>query len=90
MYELQKFHQVLWEQLPQDSINNATLSLPKQLPVGVNAYGAHVKHMPPTSTSLISVFEAAVIFIHEGNAHFLLIIPYVHEKLADNTSSAIV
>jgi len=29
------------------------LSLPKQLPVGVNACDAHVKHMPPTSTSLI-------------------------------------
>jgi len=44
--ELKKVLQLIWDQLPQDSINKAILSFPKRLRVRacVNAVGGHFEH----------------------------------------------
>jgi len=42
--ELKKVLQLIWDQLPQDSINKAILSLPKRLRACVKASGGHFEH----------------------------------------------
>jgi len=43
--ELKKVLQLIWDQLPQDSINKAILSFPKRLQACVKAGGGHFEHM---------------------------------------------
>jgi len=42
--ELKKVLQLIWDQLPQDSINKAILTFPKRLWVCVKAGGGHFEH----------------------------------------------
>jgi len=42
--ELKKVLQLIWDQLPQDSINKAILSFPKRLQDCVRAGGGHFEH----------------------------------------------
>jgi len=42
--ELTKVMQLIWDQLPQDSINKAILSFPKRLQTCVKAGGGHFEH----------------------------------------------
>ena len=43
-HELKKILQLIWNQLPQDSINKAILSFPKRLQTCVKAGGGHFEH----------------------------------------------
>jgi len=43
--ELKKVLQLIWDQLPQDSINKAIMSFPKRLWACVKAGGGHFEHM---------------------------------------------
>jgi len=42
--ELKKVLQLIWDQLPQDSINKVTLSFPKRLRACVKTGDGHFKH----------------------------------------------
>jgi len=42
--ELKKVLQLIWDQLPQDSINKAILSFPKTFRACVKAGGGHLEH----------------------------------------------
>ena len=61
--ELKKVLQLIWDQLPQDSINKAILSFPKRLWACVKAGGGHFKHTLKCTTCEILVFAVSQCFI---------------------------
>jgi len=58
--ELKKFLQLIWDRLPQDSINKAISSFPKRLRARVKAGGGHFEHTLKWTTCEILVFVITV------------------------------
>ena len=58
--ELKKVLQLIWDQLPQDSIKKTILSFPKRLRACVKAGGGHFEHTLKWTTCQILVFVITV------------------------------
>jgi len=58
--ELKKVLQLIWDQLPQDSINKVILCFPKRLRACVKAGGGHFEHTLKGTTCQILVFVITV------------------------------